>query len=162
MRRERCSGDLAAWRLALADWCQSVGLVRHELTVRGRQLMRLGLASPGAWSDTLADELLERYALHLRPGGASVATDESVADRLVLAGVAPRRARNLERLWQLWASGYDLAESLGQSQWYAARRDLLRLGFDIATPLNVQALRVPVRAITLQPAVAPDWYSRAA
>ena len=149
LRRKNVNGervDHQGYLEQLIAWCERVGLVRLETTFSSRYLTQKKLCF---WSDLTTTALAD----HFRSYEARVMNRceefddlEALAPRFQFAYHAYVRGENLRDLG--WS----------RSTFFRYRKELLRLGVDIAKPLNVKALAIKPRVVELVPAVAPDFY----
>lgn len=145
----------------LRDYCQTHGVVRHELSLKSKFLIESGLQYIGDWTMEKIVDISERYQLH-RKQQIEVNSPDQAFQQLLELGYTPRKARNLATLYQLWMCGNDLHYERNpqytKSAFYRNRSDLLKLGIDIAEPVNVTTLPVKVERIAFRAATIPDYY----
>lgn len=160
LRRHLAKDDPYGSRLA--DWCDSVGLVRQEVSLKSMLLKRHGLDRPGAWSSDRMVALMDEYSPH-RSAGAGRCSFEDVYPSLIAEGLPQSRARAAQTALYAYLSGHRfvVGENISKSAFYRLRADLRVAGVDIAAPLNVSALPVRIRELQLVPAAPPDWYALA-
>lgn len=129
----------------LADWCDSVGLVRFETTYKATWLHRHGCHYLGGFDMKQLELDFEQRK--------EVLTRQSVEveDLTVL----PKAILGTYRMWQ---SGDDISSKLKKSQFYLHRKALLPFGVDIAIKSNVSQLKPRTRVIMLGPVTPPDFY----
>jgi len=157
LRRHKKSDD--AYVGELADWCDSVGLVRQELSLKSMALKRAGLDRPGKWTMTIMSELLDQYSPH-REAGVGRCDFAELERTLIAEGLPRSRARAAQTALYAYLAGHRfvVGENISKSAFYRLRADLRVCGVDIAAPLNVSTLPVRVRELSLAPAAAPSWY----
>lgn len=146
----------------LADWCDTVGLVRQEVSLKSMLLKKNGLDRPGAWSrdgGSVVELLIDEYSQH-RQCGASTSSYDDLFRVLRESGVPMSRARAAQTALQAYLNGFRfvVGENISRSAFYRLRADVRAAGVDIAAPLNVATLPVRVRELSLSPAAAPAWY----
>jgi hypothetical protein len=143
----------------LADWCDSVGIVRQEVSLKSMLLKRHGLDRPGKWTMDTMRELMDEYSPH-RDAGAGRCDFLEVQSHLVATGLPVSRARAAQTALYAYLAGHRfvVGENISKSAFYRLRADLRVCGVDIAAPLNVSTLPVRIRELELSPAVAPAWY----
>lgn len=156
----------------LADWCDTVGLVRQEVSFKSMHLKRNGLDRPGAWDAydvqggtvDLMSQLLDEYSPH-RETGAACDNVRDLYSTMVEAGLPKSRARAAQVAAEAYRNGFRFNHdpkkgpvNISRSAFYRLKADVALCGIDIAAPLNVAALPVRIRTVELSPAVAPDWY----
>lgn len=140
--RKHGQGDFYVMRLA--DWCDSVGLVRFETTYKATQLHAMGCHYLGGFDmRQLELDFEERKELLTRQ---SATLDDLTA--------LPRNVLGTLRMWQ---SG-DSMEGLSRPTFYRHRKVLLPYGVDIAVKSNVVKFQPRTRVITLGPVAPPDFY----
>lgn len=131
--------------LQLADWCDSVGLVRVEMTFKATKLHDMGCHYLGGFDmKQLELEFEERCEVLTR---ASADVDQ-LSD-------LPKALLSTYRMWQ---AGDDLTTKLSRATFYRHRRDLLAFGCDIAIKSNVVPFKAKTRVIQLGPVSMPDFY----
>jgi len=152
-------GSDPEYNAQLADWCDSVGLVRQEVSLKSMLLKRNGLDRPGAWTREAAESLMDEYSQH-KECGASCASYDELFQVLRASGVPMSRARAAQTALQAYLNGFRfvIGENISRSAFYRLRSDVRASGVDIAAPLNVATLPVRIRELTLNPADAPAWY----
>lgn len=141
--RRHAAGD--EYLLRLADWCDSVGLVRMESTYKSTKLHAMGCNYLGGFDmKQLEIDFEDRKSVFTR---ASVDV-EQVVDL----------PKHLLATYRMWEAGDDLTTKLKRSQFYVHRAALLPYGVDIAIKSNVVPFRSKTRVIQLGPVSPPDWY----
>lgn len=145
----------------LSAWCASVGVVRHEVSLKRRQLYRLGLQRPGAWGVVDMGEVIESYRFHKR---LNVESGEllNVAERLQVEGVKEREARRAELAFRAWYTGADLRVEMPKTTFYRVRKLLLLCGVDVGSPCDIAVLPVRVQRVEFKELAVPTWYGQAA
>lgn len=125
--------------------------IRVELTLRTRELKRLGLRRVGDWTPEKVGEVWRSYVDRLDFGDAKMSLD--VTD-LAGLGIKPR----LIDVIASWKAGNDVRAGRSRASFYRIRNEVLdATGFDIASPVpksNVVPLR---RVIEARPALIPVW-----
>lgn len=147
------------YQAQLVDWCDSVGIVRQELSVKSMMLKRQGLDSPVNWSKARMEQLLDEYSPH-RECGAQVSAHSELFQLLVEAGTSISRARAAQAALQAYLNGmrFIVGENISKSAYYRLRADIKLAGVDIGAPLNVATLPVRIRELVLEPAAPPQFY----
>lgn len=129
----------------LADWCDSIGLVRAELTVKATKLHDMGCNYLGGFDMKQIElEFAEKCEVFTR---ASAEVDQ-------LASLS----KPLLSTYRMWQAGDDIVSKLSRNTFYRHRRELLPHGVDIAIKSNVVPLKTKTRVIKLGPVSAPEWY----
>jgi Phage replication protein CRI len=146
----------------VADWASKVGLLRHEVTVKGMWLSKNGLERPDAWTREVMGRVADKYAMHARVGVAR-SSWASIMEDLLALDVPAGRARRAQEAAYAYLGGHVFrkGENIPVRTFYRLRADLRLVGLDISSALNVSALRGSVRVVDLTPAVLPVLYRRA-
>ena len=133
-------------------WCDAVGLVRFEGTLRSNLLTEVGAAYLGDYERGHAMGQLIRIFEERSSvlGRATAASDDMDA--------LPRHLRATARDYM---AGMDLTAAMSRASFYRHRSALLPYGIDIAVR-NVRPFTPRVRVIELAQAVPPSWYQLAA
>lgn len=141
--RKRSGGDPYLERLA--DWCDSVGLIRFETTYKSNQLRYLGCRFLGGFDmKQLEIDFEERKEVLSR--GSVELEDFSQLPKHILG------------TYRMWLAGDDLSTALKRTQFYVHRKALLPYGVDIAVKSNVKQFPQKTRVIKLGPVSPPDFY----
>lgn len=124
--------------------------LRAELTLRSKELAKLGLNVGSAWFNIDMWELYKEYM------GRVEMSDQKERDNLILD-----LPRHLGLTYLSWKEGHCLKTLLPKNTFYRHRRELLDFGIDISIPKpkeeninNVVPLR---RVLEMRPAGIPDW-----
>lgn len=129
----------------LAEWCDSVGLVRWETTYKSTLLHTFRCNYLGGLDMRQIElDFTERQSVLTR-GSAEV---EDLA----------ALAKPLLSTLRMWQSGDDLTVKLSRATFYRHRRELLPYGVDIAIKSNITKFVPRTRVIQLGPVARPDWY----
>ncbi|PID62207.1 MAG: hypothetical protein CSB44_03680 [Gammaproteobacteria bacterium] len=148
MRRnvQRRGAEHQRYLAELADWCDQVGLVRFEVTMKQRNLTQTGLRY---WARCTDESVESEY--RKREEGLMTRC-ENFEDVRAL----PVRLQNV---FHAYMRGENIAEQgMSRATFYRYRQQLLAVGVDIAKELNVTALRVRPRVIELTAAEPPSFY----
>jgi II/X family phage/plasmid replication protein len=125
--------------------------VRVELTLRTRELKRLGLRCVGDWTPEKVGEVWRSYVDRLDFGETSMNLDSTDLAEL---GIKPRLLDAISS----WKAGNDMRAGRSRTAFYKLRQEIRdATGHDIASPVpksNVVPLR---RVIEAKPALYPDW-----
>lgn len=127
------------------NYCQNVGVVREEFTLKSRFLTQNGLAYLGTITD---EKLSEVYMNRSQLQRLEQVKYENFND------LPPR----LRATYVSWKYGYPI--DLKKSAFYNHRKALLAYGVDISIPNNVHTLPIKVKTIQLSAISAPDWYQQ--
>lgn len=123
--------------------------LRAELTLRSKELVKLGLNVGSAWFKIDTWELYRNYM------GRVEMSEQKIRDDLVFD-----LKDHLRSTYLLWKDGYDMRQMLSHRKYYRHRKELLEFGIDINIPMpkkedsNVVPLR---RVIDMRPCGIPDW-----
>jgi hypothetical protein len=129
----------------LIEWCNEVGLVRFELTVKATQLHTMGCNYLGGLDMGQLVELFQDRATVL------TRAEHSHDDLQELPSHLRSTARD-------WLAGDDVLSAMSRATFFRKRKALLPYGIDIAVRRNVVNFKPRVRVIELQPAARPLWY----
>jgi len=125
--------------------------VRVELTLRTRELKRLGLRCVGDWNREKVAEVWRSYVDRLDFGDVTMTLDNTDLAEL---GIKPRLLDAISS----WKAGNDMRAGRSKASFYRIRKEVREAtGFDIASPVpksNVVPLR---RVIEAKPALYPVW-----
>ena len=122
--------------------------LRCELTLRTKELKKLGLDMGSSWGD---NECYETYIDYM---GRLEMSEQKQLDSLVLELSSAFRSTYLT-----WKEGYDVKSLLPKNTFYRHRRLLLEHGIDISIPSgNTISNVVPLmRIIEAVPSEIPEW-----
>lgn len=145
----------------LTEWAESVGLVRHEVSLKAMALSRMGLDQPSKWTVQQAVEVMSHYSTHQK-AGLGVSSFDRIADELIQRGVKANRAQKAQQAAYAYLSGHQfiIGHNISRSEYYRLQADLRRVGVNIGAPLNVSSLVQSVRVIEWRPAQPPAFYRR--
>lgn len=125
--------------------------VRVELTLRTRELKRLGLRCVGDWTPEKVGEVWRSYVDRLDFGESAMTLDSTDLAEL---GIKPRLLDAISS----WKAGNDMRAGRSKASFYRLRAEVREAtGYDIASPVpksNVVPLR---RVIEAKPALYPVW-----
>lgn len=139
-------GPFNPFVFVLADWCDSVGLVRVEFTFKATKLHDMGCSYLGAFDMRLLEnEFKKRFEVFSR-GESTEVDDMTSLPKHILA------------TYRMWAAGDDLVSKMSKATFYKHRKLLLPFGVDISIKSNVVSFKPKVRVIQLGPVSVPDWY----
>jgi len=130
-----------------AVWCRRNGVVRVEVELKRRLLMDYGLEDWGEISDEKIEAAYREQTDILRKVDRSDEPDilQAIPSRYRMTAAA-------------WLAGQDVRVMFSKSALYRHAAALRGYGIDILQYRNVEALRVKVRVVDLQPLAVPDWY----
>lgn len=132
---------------ALADWCNSIGLVRFEATYKARYLTQNHIQFLGGFDmNVLLADFTERKSVFTR----------TTCDVDQLTDLEPK----LLAVYRMWQAGDDMTQKLKRRTFYRRRAELLPYGVDIAIKSNVIKFEPKTRVITLGPVSPPEFYER--
>lgn len=131
----------------LADWCDSVGLVRWESTYKSTWLIQNNQQYLGAIDMAVIYKDFEKRKEVFTRSNIDF-DDMSVLPAKLLA------------VYRMWAAGDDITSKYSRSQFYKHRKALLGYGVDIAIRGKVTSLPIRTRVLTLSHAIPPLFYQR--
>lgn len=124
--------------------------LRIELTLRSKELIKLGLQDGSNWLTLDLFDIYKEYVGRIEMSNQTVARD--------LIYSLPKFAR---AAFVAWDSGHDVRLLVGRSKYYKDRKELLKHGIDISIPkpqddsfINVVPLK---RVLEMKPVGVPDW-----
>jgi II/X family phage/plasmid replication protein len=123
--------------------------LRAELTLRTKELTKLGLNVGTAWFNIDEWELYKEYM-----GRVEMSNQKPIDD------ILSKLPKYLVSSYALWKEGYCLKTTLPKNTFYRHRRELLEFGIDISIPNNQEEATnvVPLnRVIEMRPCGIPDW-----
>lgn len=133
---------------SLIEYCDDVGLVRLELTLRGDILRSRGVGTLASAKIKPSDFWIDLF-------------EEFMSDALSSASTDDRNDLPTPILGTLlaWENGVDVSARLSRRTFYRHRRYLLNAqGVDISMPVAVERLNVRPRILDIRPLSPPDWY----
>lgn len=130
--------------------------LRSEVTIRGLELIRLGLSSVQDWREGVAEKVYSGYLQGLEFSQNMKVTDTPPdLEKLPARLIGPV---------QLWHSGHDLRTMYPRATWYRYRKEILALsGLDVALPPPIPSPDKPSNVVPLitylhaKPMQVPDW-----
>ena len=123
--------------------------LRAELTLRSKELVKLGLNVGSSWFNIDVWEVYKEYL------GRVEMSDQKPIDDITL-----KLPRHLGLTYLSWKEGYCLKTTLPKRTFYRHRRELLEFGIDISIPNSKEPTSnvVPLnRVIEMRPCGIPDW-----
>jgi II/X family phage/plasmid replication protein len=109
----------------LLGWVES--MLRIELTLRGKELVKLDLAKAQQWNATVAQAQLKRVINTIVIQPLAALPSETIA------GLTPC----VRDTYELWKCGVDPRDIHGERTYQDRRRKLLKEGIDISVPWSV-------------------------
>lgn len=137
--------EINPYILKLADWCDEIGLVRFEVTLKSTKLHSMGCNYLGSFDMKQIENEFESRSEILTRSSADV---DELTD-------LPKPLLSTYRMWQ---AGDDVTSKMSRATFFRHRRELLPFGVDIAVKSNVVPFRPPTRVIKLGPVSMPDFY----
>lgn len=132
---------------SLADWCDSVGLVRFETTYKSTFLQLHNQQYLGG---------IDMNVIHADFDTRKEVFTRAKFDIEELADLAPKELS----IYRMWQAGDDLVAKMTKATFYRHRARLLPFGIDIAIRSNVVQFQPKTRVITLGPVQPPAFYER--
>lgn len=123
--------------------------LRAELTLRSKELVKLGLNVGSSWFNIDIWEVYKEYL------GRVEMSEQKPIDDITL-----KLPRHLGLTYLSWKEGYCLKTTLPKNTFYRHRRELLEFGIDISIPNAKEPTSnvVPLnRVIEMRPCGIPDW-----
>lgn len=122
--------------------------LRAELTLRTKELKKLGLDTGSSWGDNEHVDVFQDYM------GRLDMSEQKQLDDLVL-----KLSNAFRSTYLTWKEGYDVKSLLPKNTFYRHRRVLLEHGVDISIPSGNKPNNVIplMRIIEAIPAEIPDW-----
>lgn len=123
--------------------------LRAELTLRTKELTKLGLNVGTAWFNIDEWELYKEYMGRVE-----------MSNQKPIDNILSKLPKYLVSSYALWKEGYCLKTTLPKNTFYRHRRELLEFGIDISIPNNQEEATnvVPLnRVIEMRPCGIPDW-----
>jgi|TARA_B110001454_G_C12697196_1_gene424972 II/X family phage/plasmid replication protein len=122
--------------------------LRAELTLRTKELKKLGLDKGSSWGDNEHNEIFFEYL------GRLEMSEQKELDDLVLT--LPNELRST---YLTWKTGYDVKSIINKRTFYRHRKRLLGYGVDISIPSGNKVNNVIplMRIIEAIPADIPEW-----
>ena len=138
------------------EYCEAAGILRYEVSLKSRQLLRDNLQSMVSWSKVVGGERMDnvvfgRFAEVLTRNQVTVTEVQDIPGKL---GLIARSYLNGENPYKTLQAGASTIR-----RW---RRELLAYGIDISQPCDILRVGVRVRLVELRPVAVPAWYSREA
>lgn len=129
----------------VAAYCEEVGLIRFELTIKATQLHSMNCAYLGGFDMNVIEGLFDQKRAVMTQAAHTVDDLENL----------PRPLRCTARDW---LSGDNVAARLSERTYQRHRAGLLPYGIDIAVKRNVVEFKPRVRVIEVRAASVPCWY----
>ena len=122
--------------------------LRAELTLRTKELKKLGLDKGSDWGDNEPNKVFLEYMSRLEM------TEQKQLDTLI--PILPGELRNT---YLTWKEGYDVRSLMSKPTFYRHRKRLLEHGLDISIPSGNKPNNVIplMRIIEAIPADIPEW-----
>ncbi len=131
--------------ISLAEWCNSIGLVRFETTYKSTHLISNGQSFLGGLNmQHLEHDFKTRQEVFTR---ANCDVDE----------LASLDKRTLS-VYRMWEAGDDVSSQMSRATFYRYRAALLPYGVDISVKSNVIKFQPKTRIISLSPVTQPSFY----
>lgn len=134
-----------SYLLDLADWCNSVGLVRFETTYKSTFLIDSGFQYLGGINmQKLEIDFKERQSVFTRAN----------CDIEEISSLEPKTLA----IYRMWEAGDDVTSKCSRATFYRHRAKLLPYGVDIAIKSSVIKFQPKTRVIKLEPVKMPHFY----
>lgn len=156
--------EIAAYLRDVAEWAESVGLLRWELRLGSKWLSENGANRWADWHQGREEQIMGELAKFPEsPGGAL--RWEGLFEQLVSSGMSATKARQRLGAVRLWMDGGEPFPGLSRASRYRYISEIREaLGLDLRERCNVRALGIRVtREVRVAPLLElPDWYRQAA
>lgn len=127
------------------DFCQRLGVLREEFTLKSRFLTQRALCYLGSISHMELQSVFYERTQFRRFDQVKYESMEGMPQRL-------------KATYACWLLGHQ--QTIARATLYRHRLDLLKYGIDISVPHNVQHLPLQIRTIDVALLEAPDWYRK--
>ncbi|WP_419238239.1 phage/plasmid replication protein, II/X family [Photobacterium leiognathi subsp. mandapamensis] len=147
----------------LIDYCEGVGVVREEHSLRQKFLKRHNLQFYGIVTEDDFYHHLQDIETAMNTIQISHDEHQTIADQLLFSGVVKSRqaANATQSYFVMWQHGADLRQILKSSQFYEHKARLKAIGIDIGQKFDVSRMCPTLRrseVIHVKPFHAPAWY----
>lgn len=157
--------DAINYLTKLLEYCQINNVIRFELELKSKKINELGLNKLGRWTRDVMLKLVDQYTPHTKQT-TQYNKKVDLYSQLIALGIKDAHAKSYSKLGQMWLDGHDLHFqrniTVSKSSYYRTRTALLKLGFDIASPLNVVNFPAQVCTVQMSKLERPGWYREAA
>lgn len=147
----------------LINYCQSVGVVREEHSLRQTLLKRYNLQFYGLITEQDYYQHLQDIEKAMKTIQISHDEHQSIAHQLLACGAVDtlRQANTTMSYFTMWQHGTDLRQLLNRSQFYEHKSRLKAIGIDIGQQFDVSRMCPTLKrseVIDIKPLKAPGWY----
>lgn len=145
-----CKGEIEREMMRqspIYQWCLNNGVVRIEVKAAKDYLRDRGLTYLGAWTMENVIQLFEERTELLN----RVKTDIEEFDPAALPS-------KLYTTAAAWLRGEDVRRGMSRATFFRHASALREYGIDIAEKRNVESMPIRIKTLTIESAVAPDWY----
>lgn len=147
----------------LIQYCQSVGVVREEHSLRQSLLKRYNLQFYGIVTEKDFHQHLQDIEKAMNTIQISHDEHQSIAHQLLAANVVDtmRKANTTMSYFSMWQHGTDLRKILSSSQFYEHKARLKAIGIDIGQQFDVSRMCPTLKRselIEVKPLRIPHWY----
>lgn len=142
---ERHNKDKLSYTRDLINWCNEVGILRHETKFQEKYLNRKGLKP---WAKCTSETIKQHYDETKKILEDAMEFNEIDDLPIYLVGT-----------YYAYINGVDM-NKLSKSTFYRHRKELLKFGIDIASKHNVTALKPKTKIVYLGTPEIPEFYNR--
>lgn len=162
-KKEGVSPEVLQYVTTLIEYCNSVGVVREEHSLRQALLKRHNLQFYGNVTEHDFYNHLNDIENAMKTIHVSHDEHQSIAHQLLAAGVVDtlRKANTTMSYFTMWQHGSDLREVLNKSQFYEHKARLKAIGIDVGQKFDVSRMCPTLKrseVIEVEPLRVPDWY----
>ncbi len=162
-KKEGVSSERLSYITDLINYCESVGVVREEHSLRQALLKRHNLQFYGIVTEQDFYHHLQDIENAMKTIHISHDEHQSIAHQLLESGAVDtlRKANVTMSYFTMWQLGTDLRNILSQSNYYVHKSRLKSIGIDIGQQFDVSRMCPTLRrseVIDVKPLRVPDWY----
>lgn len=127
----------------LIEFCDQHGIVRHETTFKNKFLDKYGLKP---WCKCTSENIQSHYLVELNKINRTHIMNELQDLPLTIRGT-----------YYAYINGENMNQ-LSKSTFYRHRKELLKIGVDIAAPFNIVSIKTQPRVLELDTPTIPKFY----
>lgn len=147
----------------LINYCESVGVVREEHSLRQTLLKRHDLQFYGIVTEQDFYQHLQDIENAMKTIHISHDEHQSIAHQLLASGVVDtmRKANTTMSYFAMWQHGTDIRQVLSRANYYVHKARLKAIGIDISQQFDVSRMCPTLKrseVIEVKPLRVPDWY----
>lgn len=162
-KKEGVSPEILQYVTNLIEYCESVGVVREEHSLRQALLKRHNLQFYGNVTEHDFYNHLHDIENAMKTIHISHDEHQAISDQLLSLGVVKsRQAANATQSYAImWQNGMDLRQMLKERQFYEHKARLKAIGIDVGQQFDVSRMCPTLKrseVIEVEPLCVPDWY----